>query len=86
MARLLQAAITAEGRVGLKLNIEKKNLKKILDLLPAITSPTISSLGDDKWVAVETIIEERTVRETLPALRRAGAKGLVEYPLNKVIE
>jgi ATP phosphoribosyltransferase len=86
IALLLQAAITAEGRVGLKLNVEKKNLKEILNLLPAITSPTISPLGDDKWVAVETIIEERTVRETLPALRRAGAKGLVEYPLNKVIE
>jgi ATP phosphoribosyltransferase len=86
IALLLGGAISAAGRVGLKLNVELDNLGKVIEILPAITSPTISSLQDERWVAVETIIEEKTVREVLPALRRAGAKGIVEYPLNKVIE
>ena len=86
IALLLQGAIAAEGRVGLKLNVQTCDLAEILKVLPAITSPTISPLSDKKWVAVETIIEERIVKKVLPALQRAGAKGIVEYPLNKVIE
>ncbi|MCX7012393.1 MAG: ATP phosphoribosyltransferase, partial [Candidatus Sumerlaeota bacterium] len=86
LALLMQAAIAAEGRVGLKLNVQVKDLDKVVRILPAITSPTISHLKDERWVAVETIIAETTVRKTLPALRKAGAVGIVEYPLNKVIE
>lgn len=83
---LLQAAIAAEGRVGLKMNVKAEDLDKVIRILPAITSPTISHLSDKAWVAVETIIEEKKVRECIPALKRAGAAGIVEYPLNKVID
>ncbi len=86
IAMLLQAAISAEGRVGLKMNVRTADLEKVLSILPAITSPTVSQLSDKAWVAVETIIEEKTVRECIPALKRAGAAGIVEYPLNKVID
>lgn len=86
IALLLQAAIAAQSRVGLKLNARIEDLEAILSILPSITSPTISHLKDERWVAVETIIEEATVRQALPALRRARAVGIVEYPLNKVIE
>lgn len=86
IALLLNAAIAAEGRVGLKMNVKSEDLEKVLAILPSITSPTISHLSDERWVAVETIIEEKTVRECIPALKRAGAAGIVEYPLNKVID
>lgn len=86
IAMLLQAAIAAEGKVGLKMNVKAEDLDKVIAILPAITSPTISQLSDERWVAVETIIEEKTVRECIPALKRAGAAGIVEYPLNKVID
>jgi ATP phosphoribosyltransferase len=85
IALLLKAAIEAEGKVGLKLNVEKKNLKKILKVLPAITSPTVSQLSNEKWVALETIIDESIVKKIIPALKRSGATGIIEYPLNKVI-
>jgi len=85
LAMLLEAAITAEGKVGLKLNVRKKALAKVLKILPAITSPTISTLSDPKWVALETILDEATVKQIIPELRRAGAEGIIEYPLNKVI-
>jgi len=85
LAMLLEGAITAEGKVGLKLNVRKKDLAKVLAILPAITSPTISTLSDPNWVALETILDETTVKQIIPDLRRAGATGIIEYPLNKVI-
>ncbi|MEO8482951.1 MAG: ATP phosphoribosyltransferase [Acidobacteriota bacterium] len=85
MALLLRAAIEAQGRVGIMLNVERANLGTILGLLPALQRPTVSPLSDDLWVAVNTIIEERTVRELMPRLKAAGAQGIVEYPLNKIV-
>ena len=85
IALLLNAAIAAQGRVGLMLNVERAKLDSILGLLPALQRPTISSLSDAEWVAVNTIIEERTVRDLMPKLKAAGAQGLVEYPLNKIV-
>ena len=85
IALLLKAAIEAQGRVGLMLNVQQTNLLSILALLPALQRPTISSLSDDEWAAVNTIIEERTVRDLIPKLKAAGAQGIVEYPLNKIV-
>ena len=82
---LLKGAIQAEGRVGLKMNIQEKNLRKIVSLLPALKNPTISHLAQKDWLAVETIIEEKIVRNIIPQLRAAGAQGIIEYPLNKLI-
>jgi ATP phosphoribosyltransferase len=85
IALLLRAAIEAQGKVGLMLNVRRNDLNKILALLPALQRPTISSLSDDEWVAVNTIIEERTVRDLMPKLKAAGGQGIVEYPLNKIV-
>ena len=85
LALLLRAAIEAQGRVGLMLNVRRADLDKILALLPALQRPTISSLSDDQWVAVNTIIEERTVRDLIPKVKAAGGQGIVEYPLNKIV-
>lgn len=85
IALLLRAAIEAQGRVGLMLNVRRADVDKILSLLPALQRPTISSLADDEWVAVNTIIEERTVRDLIPRLKAAGGQGIVEYPLNKIV-
>jgi ATP phosphoribosyltransferase len=85
LALLLRAAIEAQGRVGLMLNVTRADLPGVLALLPALQKPTISSLSDAEWVAVNTIIEERTVRELIPALKAARAQGIVEYPLNKIV-
>jgi ATP phosphoribosyltransferase len=85
IAVLLRAAIEAQGRVGLMLNVARADLASVLSLLPALQRPTISALSDDDWVAVNTIIEERTVRELIPALKAARAQGIVEYPLNKIV-
>ncbi len=85
IALLLRAAIEAQGRVGLMLNVARADLPNVLALLPALQRPTISALSDDDWVAVNTIIEERTVRELIPALKAARAQGIVEYPLNKIV-
>jgi ATP phosphoribosyltransferase len=85
LSLLLRAAIEAQGRVGLMLNVRRADLQRILALLPALQRPTISSLSDDDWVAVNTIIEERTVRELIPKLKAANAQGIVEYPLNKIV-
>jgi ATP phosphoribosyltransferase len=82
---LLQGAMNAADKVGLKMNISKANLKKILKLLPALKKPTISSLSSDGWYDVDTIIDESVVRDLIPDLRNAGAEGIIEYPLNKVI-
>jgi ATP phosphoribosyltransferase len=82
---LLKGALEAESKVGLKMNIARKNLSGLLEALPALRNPTISSLSQEGWVAVETIIDEHVVRELIPALKRAGAEGIIEYPLNKVV-
>jgi ATP phosphoribosyltransferase len=85
LALMLRGAIDAQDRVGLMLNVEKANLPAVLSVLPALNSPTISELSDAKWVAVNTILEESTVREVIPKLKAAQATGIVEYPLNKVV-
>ena len=82
---LLDGAINALGKVGLMLNVEKKNLDSVLATLPALKRPTISTLSEDGWLAVNTILEESTVRTIIPRLKAAGAQGIVEYPLNKII-
>ena len=85
IALLLKAAIEAQGRVGLMLNVQRADLEAVLALLPALQRPTISPLSDADWVAVNTIIEERTVRDLIPRLKAARAQGIVEYPLNKIV-
>ncbi len=85
IALLLKAAIEAQGRVGLMLNVRCADLADVLALLPALQRPTISALSDSEWVAVNTIIEERTVRDLIPRLKGARAQGIVEYPLNKIV-
>jgi ATP phosphoribosyltransferase len=85
VALLLKAAIEAQGRVGIMLNVRAADLQAVLSLLPALQRPTISPLSDNEWVAVNTIIEERTVRELIPRLKAARAEGIVEYPLNKIV-
>jgi ATP phosphoribosyltransferase len=85
IALLLKAAIEAQGRVGIMLNVRTGDLSTVLDLLPALQRPTISPLSDTEWVAVNTIIEERTVRDLIPRLKAARAEGIVEYPLNKIV-
>jgi ATP phosphoribosyltransferase len=85
IALLLKAAMEAQGKVGLMLNVKRDDLDRILALLPALQRPTISSLSDAQWVAVNTIIEERTVRDLMPKLKAAGGQGIVEYPLNKIV-
>jgi len=82
---LLQGGINALSRVGLMLNVERKNLQSVLAVLPALKNPTISHLSDENWLAVNTILEESTVRSILPRLKEAGAEGIVEYPLNKIV-
>ena len=82
---LLQGAINALGKVGLWLNVERAHLPAVLAVLPALKKPTISHLSDEDWVAVHTILDESTVRTILPRLKEAGAQGIVEYPLNKIV-
>jgi ATP phosphoribosyltransferase len=85
IAILLNAAIEARSKVGLKMNIKKSDLDKVLKILPAEKSPTISSLADKDYIAIEVIIDETIERTLVPALKRAGASGIITYPLNKVI-
>lgn len=85
IAMLLQAALTAEGLVGLKMNVPRDVLDQVVAELPSLKNPTLSPLSDGNWVAAEIIVEENLVRELIPKLKRAGASGIVEYPLNKVI-
>ena len=82
---LLKGALSAEEKVGLKMNVAKKNLKKVMSLLPSMHSPTISALSDTDWYDLDVVVDERTVRELIPGLKKAGASGIVEYQLNKVI-
>lgn len=85
LAMLLQGALAAEGMVGLKMNVEQKNLEALMKLLPALKRPTLSALSEPGWSAIEVIIEEKTVKRLIPQLKRAGAQDIIEYPLNKVI-
>ena len=85
LAMLLQGALNADQLVGLKMNVPKSNLDNIMAILPALKKPTISPLSDQHWLAAEIIVEEKVARDLIPKLKRAGAEGLVEYPLNKVV-
>ncbi|MGJ8640155.1 MAG: ATP phosphoribosyltransferase [Opitutaceae bacterium] len=85
IALLLQSALEANSKVGLKLNIEKSKLDSILADLPSLRNPTINRLTDENWVAIDTILDEKTVREIIPELKARGAEGIIEYPLNKVV-
>ena len=82
---LLEGAMNALGKVGLMLNVERRNLDRVLETLPALKKPTISQLSDAEWLAVNTILDESTVRLIIPRLKEAGAQGIVEYPLNKIV-
>ena len=84
-ALLLISALEANSKVGLKLNIEKSKLEAILADLPALRNPTINRLTDESWVAIDTILDEKVVREIIPELKERGAEGIIEYPLNKVV-
>ncbi len=86
MVLMLQGAMAAEGKVGLMMNVRSADLPSVIKILPALQTPTISSLADKEWVAVNTIIDENTVRHIVPKLKSAGARGIVEYPLSKIID
>ncbi len=85
IAMLLEGALNAENKVGLKMNLEKSKLENVLRVLPAIRKPTISPLSEKNWVAIETIIDESEVKKLIPTLKELGAEGIIEYPLNKLI-
>lgn len=85
IAMLLKGALMAEGKVGLKMNLAKRDMDKIMTILDSLKNPTISTLSDPEWIALEVISDESKVRDIIPQLKRAGAQGIVEYPLNKVI-
>lgn len=85
LSLLLRGAIEAESKVGIKMNIRERDLPNLLQSLPALRTPTVSGLSQSGWVAVETIIDEAVVREMIPQLKAAGAEGIIEYPLNKVV-
>lgn len=83
---MLRGAMAAEGQVGLMMNVRRADLPAVIAILPALKKPTIASLSDEDWVAVNTVLDEDTVRHIVPSLKKAGASGIVEYPLNKIIE
>jgi ATP phosphoribosyltransferase len=83
---MLRGAMAAEGKVGLMMNVPRERLSQVLSLLPALQQPTVSSLADEKWVDVNTILNESIVRNIIPRLKAAGARGIVEYALTKIIE
>ena len=85
MAMMLEAALQADAKVGLKINLERVKIDEVLKKLPSLRKPTISALSDDSWVAIETVIEKKVSREIIPALKRIGAEGIVEFPLNKLV-
>jgi len=85
IAMLLTGALRAEEKVGVKMNVNRANLDKVLKVLPALHTPTMSSLSEEGWFSLEVIVDEKTVRELIPVLKHSGASGIVEYPLNKVI-
>jgi ATP phosphoribosyltransferase len=86
IALMLQSCLAAEGKVGLMMNVPKTHLDEILDLLPALQKPTVAALSDAEWVDISAIVDEHVVRTIVPKLKAAGAKGIVEYPINKVID
>jgi ATP phosphoribosyltransferase len=86
MVLMLRATMAAEGKVGLMMNVQKEKLDEVIAILPALQNPTISSLSDDQWFAVSTIIDESVVRKLIPQLKSSGASGIVEYPITKIIE
>jgi ATP phosphoribosyltransferase len=86
LALMLAGALAADGKVGLMMNVRRADLDGVIAILPALKNPTISSLADEEWVAINTIVDESVVREIVPRLKQAGAQGIVEYPLNKIIE
>jgi ATP phosphoribosyltransferase len=85
IAMLLIGAFNAEDKVGLKMNVRRDDLDHIVKNLPALNNPTIANLLDEDWVAIEVIVDERIVRDIIPQLKKLGAEGIIEYPLNKVI-
>ena len=85
IAMMLEAALQADSKVGLKLNLKRSEINEVLKDLPALRKPTISPLSDDSWIALETVIEKKVSRELIPALKRLGAEGIVEFPLNKLV-
>ena len=85
ISTMLTGSLQAMGKVGLKLNVAKENLNKVMSLLPSLKSPTISSLSSEKWFAIESIVDAKIMRDLIPKLLEAGAEGIIEYPLNKVI-
>lgn len=85
MVILLKGALLAEQKVMLKMNVHRDNLERVVALLPALRKPTISTLSDDNWVAVESVVDEKRVRRLVCELKEAGAEGIVEFPLNKII-
>lgn len=86
IALMLQSCLAAEGKVGLMMNVERANVDAVLEQLPALQKPTVASLSDQEWVDINTIVEEHVVRSIVPKLKAAGAKGIVEYPINKIID
>jgi ATP phosphoribosyltransferase len=82
---LLEGALNARNKVGLKMNLEATKLPELIARLPALRNPTVSSLSQSGWVAIETVIDEKVVRELIPELKELGAEGIIEYPLNKVV-
>jgi ATP phosphoribosyltransferase len=85
MALLLGGALNAEQKVGIKMNVERAKLDRVTALIPALRNPTVSSLTQEGWVAIEVIVDEKVIRDLIPKLKAAGAEGIIEYPLNKVI-
>ncbi len=85
IALLLKGALESEGKVGLKLNVAKENLESVLEILPALHRPTVSPLSDEGWFAVETVLSEKDVKKLIPELKKRGAQGIIEFPLNKLI-
>jgi ATP phosphoribosyltransferase len=86
IALMLQSCLAAEGKVGVMMNVRREDLEQVLSILPALQNPTVSSLSDPDWVDVNAVLDESTVRRIVPALKAAGAKGIVEYAINKIIE
>ena len=86
IALMLRGAIAADGKVGLMMNVPKEQVGEVLEMLPSLDNPTVSNLADDRWVDVITVLDETVVRRIIPRLKEVGARGIVEYPLNKVIE
>ncbi|MEM7211713.1 MAG: ATP phosphoribosyltransferase [Pseudomonadota bacterium] len=86
LALMLQSCLAAEGQVGLMMNVERERLDEVVAILPALQQPTVSALSDPNWVSINTIIEESVVRTIVPRLKASGARGIVEYPVNKIID